>query len=168
MDSIQSFLNDFSSQFKKEGQYITWLLVLIGWVVAGCVAFIIAKWQESKNIAREHAENTRRNLEKIFSLKRDLTSRITQLEDESIDFWLSPPSIYQKDIDKFSRDIKIITGIAREIDGLLSHTYPSLSFRHLRRAITLYSDTTVSPESYQGHRIQTIRDECIRIRNHYQ
>lgn len=168
MEYISAFWHDTVAQFKKEGQYITWVLVLIGWAIGGLIAFTVAKWQESKNIARENAEKTRLNLENASNLKRDLICRITQLEDDSIDFWLNPPTIYQKSIDKYSRDIKIITGIAREIDERLSLVYPSENFRHLRRAITLYSDTTLQAESYQGHRIQTIRDECVSIRNHYQ
>lgn len=168
MDCIYAFLHDTVAQVKKEGQYITWFLVLIGWLIAGVIAFAVARWQESKNSARENAENIRLNKESASALKRDLICRITLLEDDSIDFWLNPPATYQKNIDKYSRDIKIITGIAREIDERLSLVYPGHNFRSLRRAITLYSDTTLNPESYQGHRIQTIRDECVSIRSHYQ
>lgn len=160
MDYIYTSYAAFSTQVTKEGQYITWLLVLIGWVIAGLIAWFIARWQEHRNAARSDTEKT-------LNLKQDLVNRVSSLEDQAIDFWMTPPVMPQKSLDKFTRDLKTITSIAKNINKTNGQDYPSTNFISLRRAVTLYKTSNISAENYQGHRIQTIRDECAAIRKYY-
>lgn len=145
--------DSFFEQVKKENsQYITWTLVFVGWAVT----ISVAAWQEMKNKARDK-----------ITLSRDIVNRISELEDRSIAFWLSPPSVAAEiELYKLTRDLKTITTIGMKI-AENEVTYPKDDFVALRKAISLY-DRTIIAESPTGFRVATIRDCCSTIRKIYQ
>lgn len=149
--------DSFLEQIKKENsQYITWALVLIGWLIAIFVAWRVAAWQESKNKKREK-----------LSLSREIISSLSDLEDRSIAFWLSPPTLAPEvELYKLARDLKTITAMSMTMREY-GITYPSSHFITLRKAVTLYDGTLIS-ELPSGFRIRTIRDCCSAIRKSYQ
>lgn len=149
--------DSFLEQVKKENsQYITWALVLIGWFVAMFVACCVAAWQESKNKKREK-----------LSLSREIISSLSDLEDRSIEFWLSPPTLAPEvELYKLARDLKTITAMSMAMKEY-GMNYPSSNFITLRKAVTLYDGALIS-ELPSGFRIRTIRDCCSAIRKAYQ
>lgn len=147
----------FLEQIKKENsQYITWTLVFIGWFIAALIAWRVAVWQEKKNKYREGQ-----------ALSREIISRLSDLEDRSISFWLCPSNLAPElELHKLARDLKSITAMSMALKehGMI---YPSNHFISLRKSISLY-DGPLTAELPNSFRIKTIMDCCSKIRKRYQ
>lgn len=156
-----SWVTDFScrllSLFKDENQYITWFLVLIGWLIA----LLIAIWQTNRN-RKESIKNTQNEWIGEFREK------LTILEDEALLFWAGN-SNQEKAIglQKLIRNIKALTTIAREIDCAGGVKYNSILFKDLRQSITIDSDLESRPLSPTCFRIIKIRETCAGLRRFY-
>lgn len=100
-------------------QYITWFLVIFGWVIAGLVA---------RYVLRKNARN---------SWIGDVKKALAELEDNAIDFWMGKNDENETiQLRKLTRKVKEITTLANEIQVYGGQLYPTLEFIRLRQAVT--------------------------------
>ncbi|WP_296061820.1 hypothetical protein [uncultured Amphritea sp.] len=143
----------------KGGDYVTWGLVLVGWLVS----VVIARWQvrhSSKQVSHQSLESTLQQFLEYLNV----------LEREAIEFWMSestPSDIVE--LDRFARNIKFITQKAQKINRLGGSLYLTGSFKNLRQSVTRVPDRdeVIKPINYNSSRLTMIRRSCRELRLHY-
>jgi len=134
-------------------QYITWFLVVLGWVVTCILAWVIL---------RKNARN---------SWIGDIKKMLISLEDNSIEFWMSDNEEKESiELKKLGREIKEITTLAQEIQVYGGQRYSNDLFKKLRQAVTteIYDNDKLKRNlKVLDNRINNISDACSQLRNLY-
>ncbi|EUM27077.1 MULTISPECIES: hypothetical protein [Enterobacter cloacae complex] len=143
--------------FHDENQYVTWVLVLIGWVIA----FAIARYQifQDKNKTKDINHN-----EWIGEFREKLES----LEDFGLYFWAEKNTNNEAlAFAKMVREIKSLTTLAKEIKSCGSIPYQPKLFKDLRQALTDDSNVKNRPLPPNDFQIRRIRETCSSLRQVY-
>lgn len=134
-------------------QYITWILVIVGWGITCGLAWVVL---------RKNARN---------SWIGDIKKMLINLEDNSIDFWMSDNEEKESlELKKLGREIKEITTLAQEIQAYGGQKYSNELFKKLRQAVTteMYDNDKLSRNlNVLNNRITSISDACSQLRNLY-
>lgn len=151
------FFDKALTLLSDETQYITWGLVLFGWIIAA----IVAAWQIRRNNINNHQDA--RN-EWIGEFREKLES----VEDYSLKFWVEDSSIDKTlAIAKLTRDIKSLTTLAKEIEKADGGEYQPKLFKDLRQAITFDAEINNRPLSTNCMQVRKIREACVSLRSAY-
>lgn len=145
---------DFSN-----GDHVTWTLVVLGWVVA----ILIALWQSRKSW--QHLSHQKKE-----SVKDEILNKLRHIEDAAILFWVSEARDTDViELDRFARDIKTITSLARKVEALKGPVYCGATFKELRQAITQAprNKELPKPVPYDDYRTNQIRSASRKLRLHY-
>ncbi|MEL4373321.1 hypothetical protein [Shewanella xiamenensis] len=148
---ITHLLND-------ENQYVTWVLVLAGWILTILIAII----QNQKS--RKTIQNTSHN-----EWIKEFRDKLETLEDEALYFWTSKNNNYSDTLTflKFTRIIKEITTIATDIQKVGGVKYQGNLFKELRQAVTNDNDLNERPLTNNNYRITAIKHVCSKLRAIY-
>ncbi|EPE4190763.1 hypothetical protein ACSILO_003066 [Yersinia enterocolitica] len=152
-----SFICNIITLLKDETQYITWILVFLGWIIS----FYIAKWQNKQNVST--VKNECHN-----EWVREFREKLENLEDFALGFWVEH---HNKDnnvaLSRMAREIKSLTTIAKEIEQSGGTTYQPKLFKDLRQAITSDNDLAKKPLSISCYQVKRIRETCASLRSKY-
>ncbi|EGR1040971.1 hypothetical protein [Vibrio cholerae] len=154
----QTTLCKISAVLCYEDQYFTWILVFIGWIIAGFIAY----WQ-LKRSEKSNKKNTHNDWVKDFKEKS------SSIENESLKFWLKKTTP-QEDLLYFTmaqRELKELTTIAMDIKKLSGIEYPQRLFINLRRDLTNDRELSSKPLETNHQKIQSIIDSFAKLRNIY-
>lgn len=153
----EGFICKLSSLFGDENQWITWALVIVGWVFGGFITY----YQLNKNDKDSAKEN---HNEWIGEFREKLES----LEDFALEFWAEnsakDPTIA---LAKIQREIKSLTTNAHEIHKAGGENYQPKLFKDLRQAMTSDSDLDKRPLNPNCYQIRRIRETCVSLRQLY-
>lgn len=146
-----------------KNQYITWLLVFVGWLIS--YWFICVQSKDNKQQAQD---------ERIINSHNDnvalFKEKISILEELSLNFW-SAKSQNEPDpqlqLIMMAAKVKELTDIARDIGRFGGAAYPSAYFKSLRIAATNDSELSLRPLMLASHRITTLRDVCGKLKKYY-
>ncbi|UFM68574.1 hypothetical protein LO739_17280 [Leclercia adecarboxylata] len=160
-DQICTWGTDFwcklISLFKDDTQYITWFLVLVGWGIAGYVAYL--QTTKSRNDSVKDAHN-----EWIGEFRQ----KLEVLEDFALEFWAENntknPTLA---LAKMVREVKSLTTIAKEIEKAGGVKYKTKLFKELRQAMTYDAEVGNRPLKPDCMQIVRIRDTCSSLRASY-
>ncbi|MEG2955016.1 MAG: hypothetical protein RR850_17480, partial [Hafnia sp.] len=101
----------------------------------------------------------------------DIKKMLINLEDNSIDFWMSDNEEKESlELKKLGREIKEITTLAQEIQAYGGQKYSNELFKKLRQAVTteMYDNDKLSRNlNVLNNRITNISDACSQLRNLY-
>ncbi|MGC0820782.1 hypothetical protein WKH08_21280 [Pantoea agglomerans] len=146
-----------------KNQYITWILVFVGWIIS--YWFICVQSKDNKKQALDERKITSHN-ENIMLFKE----KLSLLEELSLNFWsIKSPSEAdpQLQLIKMASKIKELTDIARDIERFGGSVYPSSHFRELRMSATSDSELSLRPLLLASHRITSLRNICNKLKKHY-
>ncbi|HDU4900074.1 TPA: hypothetical protein RFU16_001415 [Klebsiella quasipneumoniae subsp. similipneumoniae] len=137
-------------------QYITLAITILGWGITMFIAWVVL---------RKNARN---------SWAGDLKKALTELEESSLSFWMSPNDGGESlELNKLRRKVKEITTLALEIKDYGGRSYPKEAFILLRRAVTTekyHQDNSDSLQRNLPHtddRIMEIFNTCADLRAMY-
>ncbi|MFQ6245294.1 hypothetical protein ACLMPP_12555 [Yersinia enterocolitica] len=152
-----SFICNIIALLKDETQYITWILVLLGWGIS----FYIARWQIKQSV--KTAVNESHN-----EWVREFREKLEGLEDFALEFWVEN---HNKDnnvaLARMAREIKSLTTIAKEIEQSGGTKYQPKLFKDLRQAITSDNDLAIRPLSISCYQVKRIKETCVSLRSKY-
>ncbi len=156
--STQGWLDFISILLQDETQYITWFLVLLGWLIAFAIAKVQARASEKLTKDASHNEWV-----------REFREKLAILEDESLDFWVSEVDDVKDNLmmTKLTRGVKELTTIAREIQNVGGTSYQSALFKELRRSVTNDSEVDNRPLDSNHYRMVSIRTTVTSLRRQY-
>jgi len=146
-----------------KNQYITWVLVFLGWAVS--YWFILIQSRDNKIQARDERKITSHN-ESVNLFKE----KLSLLEDFSLNFWSSKSADEpdpQLQLIKMATKIKELTEISRDIQRFGGAPYPSAHITSLRISATGDSELSLRPLMLASHRITSLRRSCTTLRKHY-
>ncbi|WP_127908391.1 MULTISPECIES: hypothetical protein [Pantoea] len=140
-----------------ENQWITWALVIIGWI-AGCGMTYYQLNKDDSDSAKE------RHNEWIGEFRE----KLELLEDFALEFWAEhttkEPTIA---LSKIQREIKSLTTSAREISACGGSKYQPKLFKDLRQAMTSDTDIANRPLPPNSYQVRRIRETCSSLRQCY-
>ncbi|SBS65475.1 hypothetical protein [Vibrio atlanticus] len=147
-----------SSVLCYEDQYFTWVLVFLGWVIAGLIAY----WQFGQS---EKASKKDRHNEWV----KDFKEKANELETQALRFWINPSDDAENLLyfTNAQRELKELTTIAQDIQTLSNIEYPRTHFIKLRRELTNDRALVDKPLPPSHNKIQEITTVFAELRNIY-
>ncbi|MEC6833598.1 hypothetical protein VXS06_17680 [Photobacterium toruni] len=154
----EDLLCSISSVLCYEDQYFTWVLVVIGWILACWVAY----WQYTKTI-----ESTCDDNHNVWV--KEIRDKLSIIEEKSISFWTSPENTIdtQRYFSTIIREVKELTTIADEISKMGNVTYPTKIILNFRKAVTSDDGIMNLPFQLQDPKIKNIINSCNNLRQLY-
>lgn len=143
---------------KDDSQYMTWALVLFGWVLTILIAVV------------QHKKNCKASKEANYNeWVREFREKLESLEHEALSFWTTNTQDLSDaiTISKLSRNVKEITTIARDIKNVGSVEYPNTLFKNLRQAVTNDNELNDRPLPDTHYRVIAIKTACSSLRRTY-
>lgn len=140
-----------------ENQWITWVLVVIGWIAACAMTYYQLNKDDSDSAKERHNEWI-----------GEFRQKLEALEDFALEFWAEQnnrePTIA---LSKIQREIKSLTTSAREISSCGGTTYQPKLFKDLRQAMTSDTDVANRPLAPNCYQVRRIRETCASLRQCY-
>ncbi|CAI1509381.1 hypothetical protein [Serratia fonticola] len=163
MEWLCSLWEWLKSLFVDKNQYVTWVLVFLGWYVS----YRFVKWQSKDNKNQAVDERKINNHNDTVS---DFKEKLSSFESFVMDFWSTKKSEEadpQLLLIKIASRLKVLTEIARDIERFGGAEYPSDSFKTLRRFTTSDNELALRPLVLKSIQISTIRTTCAKLRKLY-
>ena len=154
----QTVLCRISPVLCYEDQYFTWILVVVGWLIAAFIAYLQYKKHKDANNRAQHNEWV-----------KELKDKLTSLEDLALNFWFISSSEEQNHMYFISatREIKEITTIAQDLKSFSNITYPGAFFSILRKELTNDKCIAEKPLKTNHIKFKKINDALVELRKIY-
>jgi len=153
----EDFLCKLGALFGDENQWITWVLVILGWGLGGVVTYLQLNKNDKDSAKENHNEWIGEFREKLEAL-----------EDFALEFWAEnstkEPILA---LAKIQREIKSLTTSAQEIAKAGGKSYQPRLFKDLRQAMTSDTDIGHRPLNPSCYQIRRIRETCVSLRQLY-
>ncbi|WP_137297163.1 hypothetical protein [Psychromonas sp. SP041] len=143
---------------KDDSQYVTWVLVFLGWAITVVIAY--SQWRYGSKSSQNSCHN---------EWVREFREKLEILEDDALLFWTTTNQSLSSTImlTKLTRGVKELTTIANDIKKVGGGEYQSSSFKELRQSITNDKELDARPIADTHYRIVAIRTACSDLRRYY-
>lgn len=149
-----------------ENQYITWILVFIGWGVAIGIAIFQNRSSNASELIKSKNELIRMHNEWV----KEFRDKLEKLEDFSLVFWVHKDGERlepQTALSKMTRECKDLTTIAQEIASVGFLEYQKDLFKELRKACTSDGELNKRPLVAFSYQVKKISETCAALKKKY-